>query len=476
MARPPMSMEAMLDEERLEVLALLENTQPKTSKASAVGRSPSPLTTPRSPVRSMLDIGDDLPSPGLTLGSPSYSTAKTAPRLAPVRSMLDVGPAQPPVRSMLDVGDSPPSSTAKKVFSSPSSPIESSSRSGVAHPRSMSDAASRPADFGPRSSGARFDPTSSYQFSDIITNNAGHALPKRVTQGGKRTSMAEVMRGNDVSSLVLPGDRGRHYAVGGTSIRLKDKSKSPHNRGLRSNSPANLLQGRQMSPAGRQLLGDALDIDINNAYRRLSDAALARSGGSLSELGRRKKSADDATGSGRLAKDYLSPDGDLLVEDSSEDNGSSSEDEGERGRKAARSFRNASQQSTSSTSPETTKTPRSLLAAAEEERKYHLPLNSSGFTNAADQVSKLPRNSRSTTTDLCSTNLRSGLRTRLENVSSRVNQGFTQQPASIYHRTPVPTPQWIRTRKRILPISGGHRSSLSPCRRSWTRVSAPSRS
>jgi len=365
-----MSMEAMLDEERLEVLALLENTQPKTSKASAVGRSPSPLTTPRSPVRSMLDIGDDLPSPGLTSGSPSYSTAKTAPRLAPVRSMLDVGPAQPRVRSMLDVGDSPPSSTAKKVFSSPSSPIESSSRStGIPHPRSMSDAATRPADFGPRSSGARFDPTSSYQFSDIITNNAGHALPKRVTQGGKRTSMAEVMRGNDVSSLVLPGDRGRHYAVGGTTLRLKDKSKSPQNRGLRSNSPANLLQGRQMSPAGRQLLGEALDIDINNAYRRLSDAALARSGGSLSELGRRKKSADDAAGSGRLAKDYLSPDGDLLVEDSSEDNGSSSEDEGERGRKAARSFSSANQQSTGSTSPETTRTPRSLLAAAEEERE-----------------------------------------------------------------------------------------------------------
>jgi hypothetical protein len=117
------------------------------------------------------------------------------------------------------------------------------------------------------------------------------------------------------------------------------------------------------------MLGDPLDYDITNAYRRLSDAALARSRGSLSEFGRRKRS-DDAAGSGRLTKDYLSPDGDLLVEDSSEDNASSSEDEGERGRKAARSFGKANQKGTSagSNSPETTRTARSLLAAAEEER------------------------------------------------------------------------------------------------------------
>ena len=274
---------------------------------------------------------------------------------------------------MLDVGDSPPAGSAKKVFSSPSSPVEPTARRGSSytpHPRSLSDAASRPADFGPRSSASRLDPTSNYQFSDIITNNSGNALPKRVTQGGKRSSMAQVMRGDDVSNMVLPGDRGRHYSVGGNPLRLKDKakSKSPHNRGLRSNSPANLLPGRQMSPGARAMLGDPLDIDIHNAYRRLSDAALARSGGSLSELGRRKRS-DDAAGTGRLAKDYLSPDGDLIVEDSSEDNASSSGDESERGRKTARSFGSAAQKGPDgSNSPETIRTARSLLAAAEEER------------------------------------------------------------------------------------------------------------
>jgi hypothetical protein len=108
-----------------------------------------------------------------------------------------------------------------------------------------------------------------------------------------------------------------------------------------------------------------------NAYRRLSDAALARSGGSLSELGRRKRS-DDMAGSGRLAKDYIGPDGELLVEDSSEDDRSSSEDEGERGRKGARSLDSGKGKDGGSESA-TARTARSLLAAAEEERRRILP-------------------------------------------------------------------------------------------------------
>lgn len=271
---------------------------------------------------------------------------------------------------MLDIGDSPPSTSAKKVLSSPSSPIESHARlsTPIGHPRSMSDASSRPADFGPRSSASRLDPTSNYQFGDILTNNTGNTKPKRAAQGGKRSSMAEVMRGNDVSNLVLPGDRGRHYSATGNNLNLKNKSRSPHNRlGLRSNSPRNDLLGRPLSPGTQKVQHDTLDIDINNAYRRLSDAALLRSGGSLSELARRKKS-DDAPGIGRLAKDYLNPDGDL-VEESSDENASSSEDEGERGRKTARSFGGSKPPSTGSASPETTRTARSLMAAVEDERK-----------------------------------------------------------------------------------------------------------
>jgi nucleotide-binding universal stress UspA family protein len=119
------------------------------------------------------------------------------------------------------------------------------------------------------------------------------------------------------------------------------------------------------------MLGNNQTVDYQNAYRRLSDANLARSGGSLSELTRRKRS-DDVVG--RLQKDYLSPDGDLLPDDSSDDHGgSSSDEEGERGRKASRPFDDGDRDSNSgapgSQSPQTTRKTLSLLAAAEEERK-----------------------------------------------------------------------------------------------------------
>lgn len=349
------------------------STRPKAPN-SLGARSPSPYTAPRSPVRSMLDIGEQPQFPKKSKSVPHLNLPNPQD-LAPVRSMLDVDSPPPPlqpVRSMLDV-DSPPGSTHRQVLSSPSSPADSSNRSSYlsnsSHPRSMSDASSKPVDFGPRSSASRLDPTSEYQFSGIITNNSGTALPKRVTQGGKRnpaaSAMAEVMRGNDIGGLALPlpGDRGRH-SVSGPTARLKEKSKSPSNRlGMRSNSPH--ISTRPLSPAGRALLGETQNIDMSNAYRRLSDAMLARSGGSLSALGRRKRS-DDLAGSGRLAKDYLSPDGDILPEDSSDDNGSSSEDEGERGRKTARDGLG----SPAEISSDPKRTARSMLAAAEEERKF----------------------------------------------------------------------------------------------------------
>ncbi|OIW25050.1 hypothetical protein CONLIGDRAFT_583801 [Coniochaeta ligniaria NRRL 30616] len=383
MSRPPMSMEAMLDEERREVLALLEGPRRPRAGSSIGGRSPSPYTsTPRSPVRSMLDIGDNAPAPSIDPSSPDMTAKKIPPSLAPVRSMLDVdSPPAQPIRSMLDVDSPPGSSAVKQVLSNPSSPTETHFRARQAsHPRSMSDAATKPVDFGPRASATRLvDPTADYQFSGIITNHTGLALPKRVSQGGKRaplsasSMMAEVMRGNDVSTLALPGERGRH-SIAGPATRLPNKSKSPHNKGLRSKSPANnLLSGRHLSPAGRAVITENQPVDFQNAYRRLSDANLAFSGGSLSELTRRKKT-DEPAGYGRLEKDYLSPDGDLLPDDSSDENGaSSSEDEDDRGRKAARTFDSPGVSDAGSKSPATTRKSLSLLAAAEEELANRQP-------------------------------------------------------------------------------------------------------
>lgn len=295
--------------------------------------------------------------------------------------MLDIapGPAKP-VRSMLDI---PTATNSRTPLSSPSSPVEPKYNNGQ-HPRSMSDAGMKPADFGPRASKARNNPMNSYQFGDIITNpnHTGQALPKRVTQGGKRqsTSMAEVMRGNDVNNLALPGERGRHTSLPGPSVSTarpsnKSKSKSPHGRtGMRSKSPHELLAERQLSPAGRALLDEALDYKMHTAYRHLSDAALVRSGGNLAEVTLRKKS-DDTPGSGRLVKDYMSPDGDPLVEDSSEDNGgSSSEDESDRGRKSARNNAGNQAKQLPESNAQGNRQVKSLLAAAEEERMFKVSL------------------------------------------------------------------------------------------------------
>ncbi len=430
-----------MDEERREVLALLEGRPEQNRRSSSIasaGRSASPFSrNPRSPMRSpmqsILDY-DDLEAPPSSRepvpdipGSPPHSPQRAAAQ--PIRSMLDVagGPPPAPVRSMLDI-DGPSTSQGLAVLSAQSSPTESSHRltpttshskasgsAGAPHPRSVSDAAFKPVEFGPRSAqarGDRSDLTAAYQFSDIITSREKPVLAKRSAltnalnaNAGKRgtSSMAEVIRGIDVSNLKLPrqtlGGRGRNSVSGVHSSAVK--SRSPHNRlGIRSNSPQVGVNTRNLSPANVALLGEPQGIDMNNAYRRLSDAAFMRSGGSLSELPMRNRSDDKGANSGRLTKDYLGPDGEELPEDSSDDNHSSSSDEeNERGRKTARTFATGSSPKTSVSPIDVRKDKTySLLAAAEEEREFSLWLKtplSPLYANPTFslQVSRLPPHS-----------------------------------------------------------------------------------
>ncbi|KAK2005022.1 universal stress protein family [Colletotrichum falcatum] len=369
MSHQPMSMEAMLDEERRDVLALLEGNASRSSAWTPVSpnsaRSPSPYTTPRSPMRSMLDVGDD---------TARLSPART--HATPVRSMLDIGGPPPPVRSMLDIDTSAPKQAAS---AGPSSPVESR----APHPRTFSDSHSQKPSFGPRAVPSRMDPTADYQFSDISTNNIGQALPKRNTQGGKGPgskkpvgSMADVMRGAEIPGIVLPGDRARHGSIASNpSINLGgrsssrgqgSKSKSPHGRlSIRSQSPN--VSGRLQQIPGMALLDDGRVVDISTAYRKLSDANLAFSGGGLSGLaGRKKKPSADEPGVGRLTKDYLNPDGEELEDSSDDDARSSSDEENQRGRKMSpRPSESGAKPSEASKGDGKTL---SLLAAAEEER------------------------------------------------------------------------------------------------------------
>ena len=209
-------------------------------------------------------------------------------------------------------------------------------------------------------------------------------MPKRNTQGpsltGKKiaNAMAEVMKGGDLSSFGAR-DRGRHQSLPDNGISSTAKSRSPHSRlGLRSNSP----HTGSGSDTSKFTLRDGRVLDMNSAYRRLSDGNLALSGGSLSTLsekgrrGRQKSGDSIAEGDARLEKDYVPVEGHDVVADSSEEDEHTSDEDGHRGRK--KGDKDAEGTNTESKPlgmgrAEGPRTPRSLLAAAEEERKYFIP-------------------------------------------------------------------------------------------------------
>jgi hypothetical protein len=116
------------------------------------------------------------------------------------------------------------------------------------------------------------------------------------------------------------------------------------------------------------MLDDGTIVDLSSAYRRLSDANLAYSTGSLSTLPMRKRENSE---SGRMVKDYLGPDGEVLG--SSEDDEPYSSDDEDRGRKKAPRSLNPDVVGQSSDDKERRKS-LSLLAAAEEERMLTLTL------------------------------------------------------------------------------------------------------
>ncbi|KAI0104522.1 hypothetical protein F4814DRAFT_91749 [Daldinia grandis] len=339
--RKLMSLEAALEEERKEVESLMSSLQQPRRAPSVGHRSPSPFASPRSPVRSMLDIGE---------------VSRNATRSPPIRSMLDVDGPPIQTRSMLDVGrpsSNVPASTPVSPTLTYKAPVSDNSSRG----RSMSDAASTPVvDLGPRSpplpSPRNNDPTSAYKFHDILPTNVGQAMPTKRGQNAMRSSsIGEALRGPDLSNLVLPGEHGRFS-------RKTSKSKSPSNRfNLRSNSPFGNPSGRNQTQDIMMTNGQVLDM--NNAYRKLSDANLLYGGSNLASLARKRQ---DSEGHGRIEKDNLSPYGELLPDESDDDVGNSSDEEMQRGRKLT--------PRAESQDPEDGSIAKSLLAAIEDERKH----------------------------------------------------------------------------------------------------------
>ncbi|KAF2104305.1 hypothetical protein NA57DRAFT_30390 [Rhizodiscina lignyota] len=318
-----MSLESALDEERREVIALLE------------GRPAVPRAGSR--------------DPGTRL-----------------RAASPAGAGQSPVRSMLDIGNTV-SPTARHASIA-------ATGSGITSPTSLAS--------------PRLNPEEAYQF-EMLPSIEHHALPKRVSQGGKKKGALASVFGSSSSSSNT--GRARHNSTSGTlgsrrpmspSSRLgaNNRSESPAQRMLNNNS-MNLMPdpNKYVSDTGKV-------IDMSSAYRRLSDAALLRSGGKLADLPTRKGSnpvkgeslAPD--GSVRLEKDYYADDDDdeEALESSDEEGGSGGSDEevwGSEKRRGRRRTRKKTAAKEDSESPApgdhdgTSKKPKSLLAAAEEERK-----------------------------------------------------------------------------------------------------------
>lgn len=368
------SLEALADEERREVLALLGQHQgpaPLSGPGSILGaprRAASPFTgaNTRSPIRSMLDVGGGPPS-----RRSSNASLTNSRKIEPVRSMLDIGiplPTRPATRSMLDIGTTPSRPSTRSAQSSPITPIPTTKdthTSNKKHPRSFSDAAAKPVE--KFVSGSRLK-TQEYKFSGYLPSNPGGPVaPKRVTQAGKAlpSAMAQVVKSTDLGGYGRQPRNGTAATLGTRPLR----SKSPKN-GIMSPVPLDQL-----------VLDNGEEIDINNAYRRLSDANLIHSKGGLGVLTtktRRQRASSDISLNGlRLVKDYVPVEGEDVLADSS-DADRTSDDEHPRGRRKAKGTVDRALRRSSSDQEITPlslgrapglRTAQSLMAAAEEERE-----------------------------------------------------------------------------------------------------------
>ena len=333
-----MSLESALDEERLEVIRILEGKTHAPKGPPSRRRSSPPVR--QSPVRSMLDI----------------SSTKTASKQLQNRShqRKESSPSSPPIRSMLDTSTPPPV---------PSSGISPSRMDRV-------NAA------GVRT---RLNPENAYQF-EMTPSIDTQSLPKRVTQGGHRQKKSAQPPGT--TSVAAVGQR----SAGG--VREPRMSQSPSSRvpGARSASHGsrrlNTNSLNLMSNPTTFTTDSGKQINLQTAYRRLSDAALLRSGGSLSTLGVRKASdpakgeSSAPDGSIRMHKDGIGETGEEAIDSTDNDVDSdesfmdeSSSKKNLRGRRRTRRPKSLGDGGNGSSAEEyEDKAPKSLLAAAEDER------------------------------------------------------------------------------------------------------------
>src|ERR1700733_10686273 len=293
--RPVMSLEAAAEEERLKVMRRLEEaTKPKKPKSPPLNphRSESPI----SPVRSMIDASSGpVPRHGSIAGiGVGITDGANGPKSPTYRSMLDITTPIPA---------SPQHVSTSLTSSATTQPLSQDPR------RSSADAITSPSQGLPRiDDGDKKDPLQKHQFG-MLPSITSHALPKRAAQGGKKTTeapppkaMAAAISG-DLSTL--PGfgrsREGRHNST----VGIGGKSRSPSSRlPPRSESPAALslnVPGPAM-PSNAYVTDSGKVVDMDKAYRKLSDRSHGGGGGGGGNSFSTDNSADFAEG-GRVHED-----------------------------------------------------------------------------------------------------------------------------------------------------------------------------
>ncbi len=368
----PGSLESAIEEERKEIMAMLEQQtghkgHPRSSTHASESKPvlPPPRSSPFSPVRSMVEIDDEDWEPKL----PRARMARNSPPSMPIRSMLDLN------------GVPDPSVLSRSAQSSPTHErhgLKNGERTTSYIPytkhaqhRSLSDSSSKPAPFGPRSESVGANAGHTFQFTPYHPHVGGSAAPKRNRSTGRRSSgMADTLMGRDLN-FFGSGERGRNHSITGTGMSGQ-KLKSPH--------PP--FDGRSLSPILKTRhatfeLDNGTFIDMNTAYQRLSDANLARAGGHLGVLGRRSIQRRLESGEQLPPDDAKLVNGRDIGSDSSDDEERSSDaddDDKPRGReKKSRADENGDYPEDQKDENGKESEPHKLLAAAEVGCEYTKP-------------------------------------------------------------------------------------------------------
>lgn len=306
-----MSLESALEEERLEILKLLEGP----SRASGYQHASGAYSTPSSPRQQYTSV---LP--------PHHSRTSS-----PIRG--------PSISSLIDMADPPPPRAPTTITWSPTVTQNVNGRHRSESGPSLNGPPKLLKDRDKQTNS--LTPNDAYNFS--MTPSVAPPIPRKP-------------RSRDPSAAPSArGSIGRRSISPNTGELLREEI-------LRSASPRSSV-GRLSSPSRqnpRTAMDNELKIDLGHAYARLNDQALASSGGILGQLPERKPltgsdgehiragTGESLTSEGgvRLQKDY-DLEGERAAEDSSEEEssslgsspGSEEEDKVERGRPGSRSRR-----------------------------------------------------------------------------------------------------------------------------------------